>query len=148
MYRPLIGGSARSRPANSQPSDDDLRASRCSAMRASSRAIMSRTASCASSLSTLPEATPAAYCAVTEFAIGRISAGLTFVNETWRAVWSNRGKRLASHAYTEYGHVAQSFALPNFHATQHDVLIRRARACVASAPRFLGGSAKEGLVRQ
>jgi hypothetical protein len=31
---------------------------------------------------------------------------------------------IISHAYTEYGHVAQCFALPNFGATQHDVVIR------------------------
>ena len=31
---------------------------------------------------------------------------------------------LFSHAYTEYGHVAQCFALPKFGGTRHDVLLR------------------------
>jgi hypothetical protein len=34
---------------------------------------------------------------------------------------------IISHAYTEYGHVAQCFALPNSGATQHDAVIRGAR---------------------
>ena len=40
--------------ANSQPSDDDLRASRCSASRVSSAASLSTTASCAGSALDLP----------------------------------------------------------------------------------------------
>ncbi len=58
-----------SRLPNSQPSEDDLRASRCSTIRASSRASMSTTASCAASRSILPAATPAAYRAVMELAM-------------------------------------------------------------------------------
>src|SRR5580693_5859239 len=78
MYRPLSGGSLRL--PNSQPSDEDLRARRCSAIRTSSRCSFSMTASCASSLPTRPAATPAAYCAVTVLAI----CDLTVVGETWR----------------------------------------------------------------
>src|SRR5580700_8713471 len=73
-----MGGSLRL--PNSQPSDEDLRARRCSAIRTSSRCSFAMTASCASSLPTRPAATPAAYCAVMEIAIG----GLTVVDETWR----------------------------------------------------------------
>jgi hypothetical protein len=64
--------------------------------------------------------------------------GLTVVGETWREyannqhciahakiAQSNSRERFMSHAYTECGHVAQCFALPNFSAARHDHLIRR-----------------------
>jgi hypothetical protein len=60
------------------------------------------------------------------------------VGETWREyannqhciahakiAQSNSRERFTSHAYTECGHVAQCFALPNFGAARHDDLIRR-----------------------
>jgi hypothetical protein len=66
--RPEPGPSARAawRAPNSQPSDDDLRAKRCSASRLSSCARAATTASWASSRSILPAATRTEYCTETE----------------------------------------------------------------------------------
>src|ERR1700733_2381225 len=145
MRSPFRGGSLRL--PNSQPSDEDLRARRCSAIRTSSRCSFSMTASCASSLPTRPAATPAAYCAVTVLAI----CELTVVGETWREAahakiaQSNCREQFTSHAYTECRHVAQCFTLPNFSAARHDDLIRRTGEAVCYANLLRGGNDREGL---
>jgi hypothetical protein len=53
---------------------------------------------------------------------------------------------IISHAYTECGHVAQYFGLPNFGGTQHDALIRGARAkTFVTAVNLSEGHDREGL---
>jgi hypothetical protein len=54
----------------------------------------------------------------------------------------------ASHAYTECRHVAQSFALPNFPATQHDAFDSTGRAfafCALPVVAFWEEGLSEGF---